>query len=215
MARKCNMALIVAAVVAVAATLLYPLTAQPTAAPTPSAAASGGVPQTYTVGDYSGWIIPRPGEDSLYQTWVANKTFKVGDSLVFNFTTGRHNVAEVSRSSFNSCSTTAAANTTGPVTIRIRTTGEHYYICTVGPHCSLGQKLAINVSGEAAGPAATPPSAASSPPPPSVAATPVSGPDVVPSGQSPAAQPSTAAPSAALAALPVTLFSVALLALLH
>ncbi|VFQ61188.1 unnamed protein product [Cuscuta campestris] len=211
------MALMVAAVVAVAATLLCPLTAQPTAAaPTPSAAASGGAPQTYTVGDGSGWIIPPPGGNSLYQTWAANKTFKVGDSLVFNFTTGRHNVAEVTKASFNSCSTTAAANATGPVTIRIGDPGEHYYICTVGTHCSLGQKLAIvNVSGEAAGPAATPPPAASSPPPPSVAATPVSGPDVVPSGQSPAAQPSTAAPSAALAALPATLFSVALLALLH
>ncbi|VFQ61189.1 unnamed protein product [Cuscuta campestris] len=128
---------------------------------------------------------------------------------------GRHNVAEVSRTSFNSCSTTAAANTTGPVTIRIRTTGEHYYICTVGPHCLLGQKLAINVSGGTASPVsrpATPPSAASAPPPPSVAVPPVSGPS---KGQLPATQPNTAATSAALTSLPVTLFWVALLALLH
>lgn len=34
---------------------------------------------TYVVGDALGWVVP-PGS-SVYTTWAANKTFRVGDTL--------------------------------------------------------------------------------------------------------------------------------------
>lgn len=59
----------------------------PTLAPQPSPSPSSSPaptpvrgPQTYTVGDTQGWIIPSSGA-SAYQTWAANKTFLVGDIL--------------------------------------------------------------------------------------------------------------------------------------
>ncbi|CAI9285781.1 unnamed protein product [Lactuca saligna] len=89
---------------------------------------------------------------SAYTTWASTQTFRVGDVLLFNFITGFHNVAEVSQAAYGPCS---AANpisivTTGPARVTLKTPGTHYYVCTVGTHCQIGQKLTINVSATAA-----------------------------------------------------------------
>ncbi|KAI3822663.1 hypothetical protein L1987_10258 [Smallanthus sonchifolius] len=52
----------------------------------------------YVVGDGSGWTI-----DYDYQAWAKNKHFKVGDTLVFKYQQGEHNVYKVNASSFASC----------------------------------------------------------------------------------------------------------------
>ncbi|KAL5697960.1 hypothetical protein ACHQM5_029055 [Ranunculus cassubicifolius] len=104
---------------------------------------------THTVLDTTGWAIPQGGA-SAYTNWAASKNFMVGDTLVFNFGTGRHDVARVTKMEFDSCTATntiGAIVMTGPANITLNTAGEHYYICTISGHCSLGQKLAINVSG--------------------------------------------------------------------
>lgn len=102
---------------------------------------------------------------------------------VLNFTTGAHDVAEVTRASFDSCNTTnpISLTTNGPANITLSAAGEHYYMCAVSGHCARGQKLAINVS------AATPPRPAT----PSPAATPKPTPAPVPA-RSPAPSPSNA-----------------------
>ncbi|XP_051150164.1 blue copper protein-like [Andrographis paniculata] len=129
---------------------------------------------THVVGDRIGWIIP-PGGDAAYRTWAATRTFRVGDVLVFNFTTNIHDVAEVNRASFDSCSgaNPISMTTTGPARINLTTAGEHHYICTFSQHCALGQKLSINVlAATSATPApqpATPPPAVA-PQPPTMAA---------------------------------------------
>nr|GMD83628.1 blue copper protein-like [Ipomoea batatas] len=177
----------------------------PAATPSPSPSPSGGAAaQTYTVGDSLGWTVPTTAGSNPYQTWVRNKDFKVGDTLVFNFPTGAHNVAEVSKSAFDSCSGSSPISTesTGPARIALATPGQHFYICTFPGHCSGGMKLAVNVTGTAfppsSGPAPTTPPSSSTDTPPSV-----------PSADSPP-PPSTAAPSIAIAALPLTFLSVAL-----
>ncbi|XP_020227482.1 blue copper protein [Cajanus cajan] len=108
----------------------------------------GSAAQTrHVVGDSIGWTIPSGGA-ATYATWAANKTFTVGDTLVFNFTTGRHDVAKVTKSAYDTCNgvTTIFTVLTGPATVTLNETGEQYYICTFGTHCSLGQKLAVNVT---------------------------------------------------------------------
>ncbi|KAL5697959.1 hypothetical protein ACHQM5_029053 [Ranunculus cassubicifolius] len=88
---------------------------------------------THTVLDTMGWTIPQGGA-SAYTNWAASKNFMVGDTLM----------------EFDSCTATntiGAIVMTGPANITLNTAGEHYYICTISGHCSLGQKLAINVSG--------------------------------------------------------------------
>ena len=66
----------------------------------------------------------------------------------FEFTTGAHDVAKVTKAAFDACNSTnpISHKTTGPANFTLDTSGEHYFICTVGTHCSLGQKLAVNVS---------------------------------------------------------------------
>ncbi|KAK2632629.1 hypothetical protein EUGRSUZ_L01304 [Eucalyptus grandis] len=102
---------------------------------------------SHVVGDSLGWVVP-PGGPIAYSTWAGNQTFVVGDTLVFTFTTGAHDVAEVTKAAYDGCSSTSpiSLQTTGPASIRLNQSGEHFYICTIGSHCSLGQKLAINVA---------------------------------------------------------------------
>nr|XP_027102908.1 uclacyanin-3-like [Coffea arabica] len=122
--------------------------------------------------------------------------------MVFNFTTGAHDVAVVtSKSANDSCNTSAIETTmnTGPTRITLTTPGQHFYICTFPRHCLLGQKLAINVTGTAATPSPTPaptrpPSGpASAPVPSSISATPPSSSSTPPPSSSPSTSPSGSA----------------------
>ncbi|XP_071908679.1 uncharacterized protein [Coffea arabica] len=175
-----------------------PSTSPPPQSPVPAPSPSSTTPKTYVVGDSLGWTVP-PGGSIAYRTWAAGKTFMVGDILVFNFTTGADDVAVVtSKAAYDSCNTSATGTTinTGPARITLTTAGEHFYICTIPRHCSLGQKLAINVTGTAATPSPTPaptrpPSGpASAPAPSSTGATPPSSSSTPPPSGSPSTSPS-------------------------
>ncbi|MBA0744737.1 hypothetical protein Gogos_007350 [Gossypium gossypioides] len=101
---------------------------------------------TYTVGDATGWTIPINNTE-FYDDWTDNKNFVVGDVLEFNFTTGQHDVAEVTETAYDNCTTTnpIVRYTTGPASIILNRTGEYHFICTVPGHCAIGQKLSIDV----------------------------------------------------------------------
>ncbi|KAE8729530.1 putative Early nodulin 16 [Hibiscus syriacus] len=113
---------------------------------------------TYTVGDSTGWVVPT-GNDDFYDDWADNKIFAVGDVLVFNFTTGQHDVLEVTEADYDNCN---AANpisnvTNGPTRITLDRTGDHYFICGFPGHCAAGQKLNVEVrNGNRNGTAPTP-----------------------------------------------------------
>ncbi|KAI3919758.1 hypothetical protein MKX01_000199 [Papaver californicum] len=161
---------------------------------------------SHVVGDSLGWIIP--ASTSVYSTWASKQTFKVGDSLVFNFASGLHTTAEVSKADYDSCNSAAtpigSLLASSPATIRLATAGNHYYICTVGGHCSAGQKLSINVASAMAAaptPVATPTPVASPVPTPvaspipspstSPVSTPAMSPDMSPSPSTSAVTPSS------------------------
>ncbi|MBA0874107.1 hypothetical protein Goshw_011688 [Gossypium schwendimanii] len=135
----------------------------------------------YVVGDGLGWVIP-PGP-SVYATWAANKTFTAGDTLVFNFLNGSHDVAKVTKANFDSCNGGNALLllTNSPANVTLNETGSHYFICGFSGHCGAGQKLAVNVSAAGSSPApqpsAAPPQGSSPAPlPSSPSPGPVSGP---------------------------------------
>ncbi|KAL4589791.1 hypothetical protein LXL04_002701 [Taraxacum kok-saghyz] len=136
---------------------------------------------THVVGDALGWNVPPTGP-SAYITWASSQTFRVGDVLLFNFTTGFHNVAEVSQAAYGPCTTANPISivTTGPVRLTLNAPGTHYYVCTVGTHCQIGQKLTINVS------------AASATPPPALA--PTTPAPLIPPTATPTPTPSTTTP---------------------
>ncbi|XP_076939716.1 umecyanin-like [Bidens hawaiensis] len=99
----------------------------------------------HIVGDANGWVIPM--NRSFYTDWASMNIFTIGDSLVFDFPTGTHDVAEVSKDDYDHCHVSNPGSTikTGPATISLTVAGDHYYICSLEGHCLFGQSLAINV----------------------------------------------------------------------
>ncbi|BFG40121.1 hypothetical protein CerSpe_263950 [Prunus speciosa] len=122
----------------------------------------GATAEDYVVGDSLGWVIPP--NTSFYSEWAASKTFQIGDGLVFRWT-GNHNVGKVaSKEEYYNCTDPGGASGS-VVRIEINSTDTLYFICTVGDHCKLGQKVTITVGSAANNSSAPPPS----PPPPSYA----------------------------------------------
>ncbi|CAA6667192.1 unnamed protein product [Spirodela intermedia] len=66
-------------------------------------AATGALAATFEVGDNQIWSIP--SSPSYYTDWASRQTFAVGDSLVFNFNNGAHDVLEVTRANYDDCTT--------------------------------------------------------------------------------------------------------------
>lgn len=103
---------------------------------------------------------------------------------VFNYTTGQHDVAKVTKEAYDNCNTTSpiSLQKNGPTSIRLDSAGSHYFLCTFSSHCTLGQKLVVNVSAASGSapaptPATPPPASAPAPrtastPPPAAAPTP-------------------------------------------
>ncbi|KAG2718782.1 hypothetical protein I3843_03G228800 [Carya illinoinensis] len=127
---------------------------------------------SYVVGDSTGWNVP--SATTFYSSWASNLNFSVGDTLVFNFATGAHDVATVNKDAFDNCakSNPLSLQTAGPANLTLSSTGDHYFICTIASHCSSGQKLTVNVKAASGSPSPTsspppPPSSTMSPPPPS------------------------------------------------
>ncbi|KAK0571524.1 hypothetical protein LWI29_017519 [Acer saccharum] len=135
----------------------------------------GTAAEEHTVGNTTGWTNTQ-GAD-FYTTWATGINFEVGDELLFNFNTGAHDVAIVSKTAYDSCNSANPINLTrtGPATVPLNSTGDFYFICTVGSHCSQGQKLFITVVADNDNPSppttgTTPPTTnTTSPPPPSSA----------------------------------------------
>ncbi|KAH0729522.1 hypothetical protein KY290_000645 [Solanum tuberosum] len=56
----------------------------------------------YEVGDSQGWIIGNID----YSQWASTKNFHVNDILVFNYNNKYHNVMQVSKQEYESCTIT-------------------------------------------------------------------------------------------------------------
>ncbi|CAN6280888.1 unnamed protein product [Urochloa humidicola] len=138
----------------------------------------------YKVGDNSGWTILG---NINYTDWTTKKNFKVGDIIEFKYPQGIHNVLEVNKADYDSCSnsTPIATHTSGDDKIAIKRPGHRFFICGVPGHCAAGQKLNIRVLKQKSSEA---PSKAPAPAPARPAASPS------PSGGS---EPSAASPPAA------------------
>ncbi|CAJ2672786.1 unnamed protein product [Trifolium pratense] len=98
----------------------------------------------YVVGDEKGWTV-----DFNYTQWAQDKVFRVGDNLVFNYDSSKHNVFKVNGTLFKSCTFPPQneALTTGKDVIALKTDGNKWYVCGKANHCAARQmKLVINVA---------------------------------------------------------------------
>ncbi|KAJ1293089.1 hypothetical protein BS78_01G041700 [Paspalum vaginatum] len=98
----------------------------------------------YQVGGTSGWTILG---NINYTDWTSNKNFHVGDTIEFKYPPGIHNVLEVKKADYDSCtnSTPIATHTSGDDKIVIKSPGHRFFICGVPGHCAAGQKVNIRV----------------------------------------------------------------------
>ncbi|GLU22084.1 hypothetical protein SLE2022_381810 [Rubroshorea leprosula] len=159
---------------------------------------SAAAQTVHVVGDSIGWRVPSNGAQA-YTNWAAQRTFVVGDTLMFNFQTNQHDVLQVPKASFDACSSSNPIGnkfTTGPANITLDSAGEHYYICTIGQHCQGGQKLAITVSTSSSGsPTPAPPTNMTPPTTPSPSSgTPADCAPAPATGRTPAGSPTPTSP---------------------
>ncbi|XP_022998956.1 mavicyanin-like [Cucurbita maxima] len=163
---------------------------------------------TYTVGDALGWTVPPI--PTAYSGWASDKTFVVGDILVFNFVNERHDVTEVTKGSYNSCngSNPISVETKSPARITLLSGGDHHFMCSFLSHCNDGQKLSITVRATSSSAPSPSPSltAGLTTPPPSIATPPS---DNIPSTLSPTTAPP---PPSTATSLRTSTFSASILA---
>ncbi|XP_076959984.1 blue copper protein 1b-like [Bidens hawaiensis] len=98
----------------------------------------------YNVGSSEGWTML---VGSSYASWTSSKSFRVGDTLLFQYNPTNHDVMQVNQRGFRSCNMTAPWKTfkTGNDSFIIRAPGHYYFICSFPSHCEAGQKLDVRV----------------------------------------------------------------------
>ncbi|OVA02351.1 Plastocyanin-like [Macleaya cordata] len=106
---------------------------------------SGGTASTtHLVGGSQGWDI-----SVSYTAWADKRSFAAGDTLVFNYQAGAHNVVPVNVAGYRSCKASAAnlakAMSTGNDKFTVKK-GANYFICSYAGHCSAGMKIKVNAN---------------------------------------------------------------------
>uniref|UniRef100_A0A0E0F578 Phytocyanin domain-containing protein n=1 Tax=Oryza meridionalis TaxID=40149 RepID=A0A0E0F578_9ORYZ len=97
--------------------------------------------ETHVVGDSDGWDF-----SVSFDSWADGKVFAAGDTLVFNYKPGAHNVLAVDAATYRSCKVGSSADSvaaaTGTASFLLKK-GVNYYICGVPGHCAAGMKLRV------------------------------------------------------------------------
>ncbi|KAL5769022.1 hypothetical protein ACOSP7_015580 [Xanthoceras sorbifolium] len=94
----------------------------------------------YTVGDSYGWAVPPNNSSDFYDDWVSNKTFQIGDSVLFNWT-GSHTATEVAKEDYDNCTKLGIILATPGVSVQFNENGTRYFVCSISTHCEQGQKV--------------------------------------------------------------------------
>ncbi|KAL2320282.1 hypothetical protein Fmac_029251 [Flemingia macrophylla] len=101
--------------------------------------------EQHVVGGSQGW-----DETTDFNSWVSGQTFKVGDQLVFKYSS-LHSVVELgSESEYKNCDIGNAVNSmsSGNDVVKLNKPGTRYFACGTLGHCGQGMKVKITtVSG--------------------------------------------------------------------
>ncbi|XP_008231138.1 PREDICTED: mavicyanin [Prunus mume] len=94
-----------------------------------------------TVGGSQGW-----DESTDFNSWASAQKFKVGDQLVFKYSSGLHSVVELpNESAYKSCDLggALASKNTGNDVVKLTKAGTRYFACGTLGHCGQGMKVKI------------------------------------------------------------------------
>ncbi|XP_004489604.1 mavicyanin [Cicer arietinum] len=96
----------------------------------------------HVVGGSQGW-----DQSTDFDSWTSGQTFKVGDQLVFKYSS-LHSVVELSNeSTYKKCDISTPINTlsTGKDVVKLDKPGTRYFTCGTLGHCGQGMKVKITV----------------------------------------------------------------------
>ncbi|KAF5749623.1 putative Blue copper protein precursor [Tripterygium wilfordii] len=86
------------------------------------------------------WKIPPNNSSDYYEDWVSNRTFQIGDSVVFNWN-GTDTAADVPEFYYDNCTDFGTILVNSGVMVTFKVNGTFYYISTIDTHCEQGQKI--------------------------------------------------------------------------
>ncbi|XP_071718778.1 umecyanin-like [Rutidosis leptorrhynchoides] len=99
----------------------------------------------YKVGDDKKWNLQ--SNPDFYVKWASNKTFRVGDTLYFEFVNGSHDLAFVTAGEYDRCEINdpSSVEVISPIIVYLNEPKYYYFICTLEDHCKRNLKLAVLV----------------------------------------------------------------------
>ncbi|OAE25320.1 hypothetical protein AXG93_4620s1340 [Marchantia polymorpha subsp. ruderalis] len=103
--------------------------------------------EVFAVGGAAGWRVPQSGKVN-YTEWASMlSTLNVGDTLLFTYPTGEHNVVQVGEEDFGRCKAISpiATYTDGQTLVNLPKEGRYHFMCSFPRHCLLGQKFMVDV----------------------------------------------------------------------
>ncbi|XP_062105465.1 mavicyanin [Humulus lupulus] len=117
----------------------------------------------HVVGGSQGWE-----QSTDFDSWASAQTFKVGDQLVFKYSSGLHSVVELANeNSYKQCDigTALDSKSSGNDVVKLTKPGTRYFACGTMGHCDQGMKMKITtVAGKAPSTPASPSSSSSTSP---------------------------------------------------
>ncbi|KAL0456847.1 UNVERIFIED_CONTAM: Early nodulin-like protein 3 [Sesamum latifolium] len=136
----------------------------------------GSMGAVYQVGDSAGWTIT--GVD--YEKWASAHTFRVGDTVVFNYDNESNDVIQVTEEKYNTCNSDddpIDILNSGNDKIELTSPGTYYYVCSFPNRCLYNkQKVEIKVLPSVNGTTPSPPAGTNVPTPSGVHSPPVTNP---------------------------------------
>ncbi|KAM5581968.1 mavicyanin [Rosa sericea] len=122
--------------------------------------AKKGLAAQHVVGGSQGWE-----ESTDFNSWASAQKFKVGDQLVFKYTSGLHSVVELpNESAFKNCDLGSALDSKkgGNDVVKLNKAGTRYFACGTLGHCDQGMKVKITTVAAGSNAASSPASSSSS-----------------------------------------------------
>lgn len=109
-----------------------------------STVASSMAAEIHKVGESTGWTnVEMPD----YKKWSFSKSFKIGDSILFEYQPRFQNVFQVNHDNFQKCNTSTPIKTftSGKDLILLKAEGNLFFISGITSQCEMGQKVEIMV----------------------------------------------------------------------
>ncbi|XP_072954941.1 early nodulin-like protein 9 [Typha angustifolia] len=103
----------------------------------------------FQVGGSMGWGVPADHSNAMsYNQWAEKNRFKIGDSLLFVYPSGKDSVLQVDQDSYNTCNTSSYVGKIfddGHTVFTLDRSGPFYFISGVEANCLRKESLVIVV----------------------------------------------------------------------